>query len=86
MRAILEQGGDHLHHWTIDRVIEVGDRATGTTVLRDLHAEMCCHPVTENLDELWARLGVKYQNGKVTFNDNAPMAAIRISMTRPQTP
>jgi len=81
MRAILEQGGDHLRHWTIEKVIDVGDRATGTTVLRDLYNQMCCKPVTYDLDGLWRRLGVKYENGKVTFNDNAPMAAIRRSMT-----
>lgn len=82
MRAILDAGGDHTHHWSIEKVIEVGDRATGTTVLRDLYAELCCRPVTQDLNELWACLGVKYANGHVTFNDKAPMAAIRNSMTQ----
>lgn len=81
MRAILDQGGDHTQHWSIDKVIEVGDRATGTTVLRDLYADLCCHPVTQDLKELWASLGVNYKDGHVTFNDKAPLAAIRKSMT-----
>lgn len=83
MRAILDQGGDHLHHWTLERVMEVGDQATGTHVLHDLHEEMGNRPVQVDLNDLWRRLGVESHNGKLTFVDTAPLAAIRKSMTAP---
>ncbi|HEX3357358.1 MAG TPA: hypothetical protein VHS31_10345, partial [Tepidisphaeraceae bacterium] len=37
MRAILTHGGNRLAHWPMDKVISIGDEATGTNVLRDLY-------------------------------------------------
>ena len=40
MRGILEAGGNITEDWTVERVAEVGDRATGTTVIADLYRQM----------------------------------------------
>jgi hypothetical protein len=80
IRAIHEAGGNGTTHWTLDRILIVGDRATGTTVLRDLHERMGTRPEQTDLAAVWRELGVVYRDGRVTFDDGAPQASIRRSM------
>jgi hypothetical protein len=83
MRGILEAGGNITEDWAVERVVEVGDQATGTTVLHDLYQQMKATAVHTDLDVLWQRLGVQLKNGTVTFDDQAPLAEIRKAITRP---
>jgi hypothetical protein len=84
MRAILDAGGNASELWMMPRVISIGDAATGTTVLRELYDQMAAHPVTPDLPALWAKLGVRRgMFGAIVFDDTAPLAAIRKSMTQP---
>ena len=77
VRALVATGDDVETTWEIERVLDVGDRATGTTVLRDLYRRMALAPGTVDLPALWARLGVVVSAGRVTFDDRAPLAAVR---------
>src|ERR1039458_8231166 len=81
MRAIVAAGGTIVHEWPIEKVLKVGDRATGTTVLADLYNRMKATPVETDLDDLWRKLGIQVKNGVVTFNDDAPLAKIRTAIT-----
>jgi hypothetical protein len=81
VRAVLAAGGDGSVTWDISRVIAIGDRATGTTAMKDLHDELGPKPVKVDLDAFWKQLGVQYKYGRVTFNKNAPLASIRESIT-----
>ncbi len=81
MRGILDAGGNITEDWTVERVAEVGDRATGTTVIADLYQQMKATAVHTDLDYLWRRMGVQVKNGAVTFDDNAPLAEIRKAIT-----
>ncbi len=63
--------------WPIERVLRIGDGATGTTVLTDLYAEMKDQPASPDLDALWAGLGVVGTGASVRLDDTAPHAAIR---------
>jgi hypothetical protein len=81
IRAILKAGGNGGARWSIDRVIRVGDKATGTTVLRDLYKELGVERGDIHLDSLWRALGVMYRQGAVRFDDTAPWAAFRASIT-----
>ena len=81
MRGILEAGGNITQDWSVERVVEVGDRATATTVLADLYREMKATAVRTDLNELWRRLGVQRKNGTATFDDGAPDAEIRKAVT-----
>ena len=47
--------------WPIDRVLKIGDEATGTTVLRDLYAQMKDKPMSPDMDELWKQLGIRHE-------------------------
>jgi hypothetical protein len=83
MRAILDAGGNITEDWTVERVAEVGDRATGTTVIADLYKQMKTTAVHTDLDGLWQRMGMQVKGGAVTFDDRAPFAAIRKAITAP---
>jgi hypothetical protein len=84
LRGILDAGGDHekdWNDWPIKRIFSVGDKATGTTVLADLYKKMRAKPYAPDLDALWRELGVSVQEGKVVFDDSAPLASIRRAIT-----
>jgi len=83
MRGILEAGGNITDDWTVERVVQVGDQATGTTVIADLYRQMKSTAVRTDLDDLWRQLGVQVKNGAVTFDDGAPLAEIRKAITAP---
>jgi hypothetical protein len=61
----------------------MGDKATGTTVLRDLYQSMRDKPAPVDLDQLWTKLGIQMKDGSVAFNDKAPESNIRKAITAP---
>jgi hypothetical protein len=81
IRAILDAGGNGDATWSLERVLKVGDKATHTTVLTDLHHELGPQSGAVDLGALWKRLGVKYNQGAITFDDTAPSAGIRTAIT-----
>ncbi len=82
MRGVLAAGGNHEQDWPIERILTIADKAVGLDVLTHLHNEMGPKPVSPDLDALWRELGVTVHDGEVTFDDNAPLAAIRQAITR----
>ncbi|HZS25878.1 MAG TPA: hypothetical protein VFB76_01505 [Candidatus Angelobacter sp.] len=83
LRGILNSGGNITKDWEIEKAFALGDKATGTTVLRDLYKEMRDKPAPADLDTLWKKLGVELKDKAVTFNDKAPEANIRKAMAVP---
>ena len=83
LRAILEQGGDISVRWELARALEEGDKGVGEPVLTDLHRRMGSSRYDVDLTPVWKRLGVKLTGNKVTFDDEAPLASVRRSMTAP---
>lgn len=81
LRAIVAAGGNVQVAWDVRRVLETGDKATGTKVLVELYDEMRATPVTPDLAQLWQRLGVKITREGAEFDDAAPLASIRRAIT-----
>ena len=81
LRGIVEAGGNMEQVWPIERILSVGDKATGTNVLADLYAKMGDEPYAPDLEALWRDLGVSVGEGRVTFDDTAPLAPIRRAIT-----
>jgi predicted metalloprotease with PDZ domain len=81
LRGILGAGGDIAVAWPLERLLREGDRATGAPVLEELHARMGTKAEDVDLAALWRRLGVRATGGSVSFDDKAPLAEIRKSMT-----
>ncbi|HLH09014.1 MAG TPA: hypothetical protein VKW78_17380 [Terriglobales bacterium] len=82
LRAIVDTGGTIDHDWSLTRALEIGDRATGTTVLSDLYKKWSDAPKEVDLPALWKDLGVQSSANGVTFDDNAPLARIREAITQ----
>jgi len=83
LRGINHGGGNISEDWDIGKTLALGDKATGTTVLRDLYQAMRDKPAPVDLDQLWTRLGIQMKDGSVAFDDKAPEAGIRKSITAP---
>lgn len=82
LRAVLAAGGNIAVSWSVDRFLEVADRATGTTVLRETYEKLAKKPTPVDLATMWRRLGVKLGEGEhVTFDEEAELAWVRRAMT-----
>ncbi len=83
LRGIVDAGGNITDDWEIEHAFEVGDKATGTTVLMDLYKQMRDKPAPVDLPALWQKLGIKRSSdGSVEFVNSAPLANIREAITR----
>jgi hypothetical protein len=69
--------------WPLSRVLETGDRATGTTVLVDLYRKWKDAPIVVDLDQLWQQLGVRVGSRGIELDANAPLVPTRRAMTSP---
>jgi hypothetical protein len=82
LRAILRETGGFGAERDIDDVLRIGDAATGTRVLQNLYGQIKATPVSPDLELLWTRLGVPKDPASQPFDDHAPLAAVRIAITR----
>jgi hypothetical protein len=82
LRAIVRQTGGYGAERSIDEVLRIGDAATGTRVLQNLYEESKAAAVTPELQMLWNRLGIPEDPASQPFDDHAPLAAVRIAITR----
>jgi hypothetical protein len=85
LRGINRGGGNINEDWDIGKALALGDKATGTTVLRDLYNQMRDKPAPVDLDQLWTNLGIAMKDGAVAFNDKAPESNIRTAITAPSS-
>jgi hypothetical protein len=84
IRAILNEGGDGSAQWSLGRVCQVGAKATKTAILKELYEKLGAKPGQVDLDDLWKKLGVKSEAGAISFDNNAPWAAVRLAITAPR--
>lgn len=77
MRAVLTGRGNITQTARIEELLSTGDRATGTTVLTELYARMGQRVAPRELDSLWRRLGVRLENGRTVFDEDAELASVR---------
>ena len=76
-RAVLDAGGSLWADWEIARALEVGDRATGVPVLKELYEKMRANPYPVDLEKMWQDLGIERSGRGLRFNDRAPLAEVR---------
>ena len=80
LRAIAAAGGTIDHDWPLMQALEIGDKATGTTVLTTQYKQWSESPMPMDLEKLWKDLGViadPKHEGEVKFDAHAPLAPIR---------
>ena len=79
--AVARAGGNVGVTWSLEETLRVADTAVGGTTLSDLAKQMKDTPTKANLDTLFADLGVRRDHGSVAYDDKAPLAAVRESIT-----
>jgi hypothetical protein len=84
LRAVVAAGGTIEKNWPLPRVLSVGDKATHTSVLEDLHRDWSDTPVRVDLPLLWRQLGVQEEGGHIVFDATAPLSRVRLGITRPR--
>ena len=80
LRAIVAAGGTIDHDWPLMKALEVGDKATGTTVLTDQYKQWRESPSPVDLPAFWKDLGVsagKDRDAGADLDPHAPSAQIR---------
>ena len=77
LRAILASGGTIDHDWPLTQALEIGDKATGTTVLTEQYKQWSNSPSPVDLPKLFSDLGVSDGRNGADFNPKAPLAQIR---------
>ncbi|WP_266172089.1 hypothetical protein [Dyella subtropica] len=82
LRAINRDSSGNGVTWSVDKVLASGDAATGTGVLTKLYAEMKDKPVRVDLEGLFRKLGVAEEQGSIVFDDRAPLARLRMRITK----
>lgn len=80
--AILAAGGNASSNWSVERAFDEGDKAVGGHVLRDLYSRMGTGRIDFDIADLWRKLGVRYADGQVQFDNSAPLAAVRLAIER----
>jgi hypothetical protein len=81
LRAVNRAGGTIDWDWPVERAFQVGDKATGTTVLMSLYSQMAAKAMPVDLPDLWKQLGVRRESGEVTFDNAAPLAQVRAAIS-----
>ncbi len=82
LRAIVNAGGTIEADWELQRAFDIGDKATGFPVLKELYEKLRATPTRTDLAGLWRQLGIERHGRSVTFDDKAPLAAIRQAIAR----
>jgi hypothetical protein len=81
LRAVADEGGTIAARWDIARFLEVADRAIGMPVVSEFYRSMALARQDVDLPRLWQRLGIQKVGRSIAFDDGAPLAAIRTSLT-----
>jgi hypothetical protein len=81
LRAIVAAGATIDTESDLPRILRLGDKATGTTVLSDLYDKWKDSPVSVDLEDLWRELGVQVEPSGIGIDPGAPLAEIRNSIT-----
>jgi hypothetical protein len=80
VRAALSRLGDASHAVRLAEFLRIGDEATGTRVLAEVHDAWAVRGENVDVAALWRELGVVAQKtpaGLVELEDGAPLAAVR---------
>lgn len=81
LRGILAAGGNNAAHWSLQKTLALGDRATGHDVLTTTYQAMRADPHPVDLEALFAQLGARLDGERVIFDDQAPLAQVRKEIT-----
>jgi hypothetical protein len=84
LRAINRASGGDTAYWNVEQATRAGDIAVKSDALTSLYDELKDRPVTIDLDDMLQQLGISEVAGVIRFDDRAPLAELRRSITSPR--
>ena len=81
LRTIVAEGYNITGSSDLRSILEIADRAMEVHVLTELYDQMRAQPYPADLDRLWPALGVTRVGEQIVFDETAPLAVIRSSIT-----
>ncbi len=84
LRAVVAAGGVITQDWPLRQALRVSDQATGVRAMEELYDELRAQPGNIDLDRLWSDLGIRVGSTTVTFDERAPLAALRRAIMSPK--
>ncbi|HKT28273.1 hypothetical protein [Dyella sp.] len=81
LRAINRASGGNKVLWSVAEVAQAGDAAVKGDALASLYDQLKDRPVVIDLDGILKQLGISEQDGVIRFDDRAPLAALRRSIS-----
>ena len=81
LRAINRESGGNTSFWSVEQTIRVGDAAVRGDALSSLYRELKDRPITIDLHDALQQLGISEVDGAIRFDDRAPLARLRRSIT-----
>lgn len=82
LAGIANRGGNIRSDWEVPAALAKGDEAIGQNILIPLYNRFHNQRVDVDLPALWRTLGVKKVDGRVLFNEKAPLAPARRAINR----
>jgi hypothetical protein len=86
LRAINRASGGNTSYWSMEQTLLAGDIAVKSDALNSLYQELKDRPVTIDLRGALQQLGISEVDGVIRFDDRAPLAGLRRSITKLQAP
>ncbi|HTV85965.1 MAG TPA: hypothetical protein VME63_11175 [Dyella sp.] len=86
LRAINRKSGGNTSFWSVNQTIHIGDNAVRGDALASLYKRLKDRPVTIDLQGALQQLGISETDGVIRFDDNAPLANLRRSITTMEAP
>jgi hypothetical protein len=83
LAGIVARGGTNDVRWDLEDTFDIGDAATGVPVLREQLSAWSETPVQVDLPALYQSLGVSWDGQQLRLSDDAPLSALRRSLTDP---
>ena len=84
LRAINRASGGNTAFWSVEQAIHTGDAAVGSDAMASLYDALKDRPVVVDLQGTLQQLGISEKEGIIRFDDSAPLAALRRSVTSPE--
>ncbi|GLQ89776.1 hypothetical protein [Dyella flagellata] len=86
LRAINRASGGNKAYWSVAQAVQVGDAAVKSDALASLYGQLKDRAVAIDLDGVLRQLGISEQAGAIRFDDHAPLAELRRSITSLRKP
>ncbi|GLQ51888.1 hypothetical protein ACFFJT_18275 [Dyella flava] len=86
LRAINRKSGGNTSFWSVEQTTFVGDAAVHGNALESLYRAQKDRPVTVDLTDVLQQLGISEVDGAIRFDDRAPLAGLRRSVTTLRAP